>query len=219
MTDPMHTYETALAVPRLAVTRDLSLAMLTSPGCQTQLFARWLLRFSAHSVTLTRELEHRDCVKSAVAEGIHAIDRWLVDHLHSHADIASLLDAQLLASARRYVFLHEDTAAGSEPRCRAAIQYEFAQLWLGIGPDLLHNCDRTFGADARYHAAITEQVDLAGKRFPIKRRYVTDSLNEARTLLPAMIDTGQQALALYSAFLAECLRLADADLDVPTRWS
>src|SRR5882762_2506643 len=211
----MHTYESALAVPRLAVARDLSVAMLTSPGCQTELFARWLLRFSAHSVTLTRELEDRDWAESAIAEGIRSIDCWLVDHLHGHPDVASLLDAQLLASARQYVFLQEDTAAGPEPRCQAAIQYEFAQLWLGIGPDLLHNCHRTFGTDARYHAAIAEQVEVAGERLPINRWYVANSLDETGNLLPAMIDAGQQTLVRYAAFLAECLQLADADLDVP----
>jgi len=215
MNDPMQAYEAALTQHRLAIGRESWITTLSSPGWQAQLLARWLLRVTAHTVTLAEQLDHRvvGVDRQAMIGEAQAIDCWLTAHRYYHPDATALLAAPLLPGAREFVLLYEDVAAGPHPQCHLAIRYEFGQLWLRIGPNVLQGCDRTFGADTRCYAAIANQVDLAAERTPIDGRHLAESLNEGSDTLAAMVNVGQRGLALYSAFLVECLRLADADLD------
>jgi hypothetical protein len=209
MPDPLQVYERALTPGRAAAIHERSLDMLMSPGCHLALFARWLLRYSAHSAPLTRRLESWSALSAIVAADAYAAAGWLRDRGHPHPDVTGLLAHRSLASARELIDLYRQ--ADGHP----AIHYETAQFWYAAGPALLLNCERAFGPDARSLGGLAVPAGRSGQLARIWRRELGNALVAEPARLPAMISTGRTTVRAYTAFIAECLQLADADLPSP----
>lgn len=233
-------YEAELAGHREAFAADEAVGLLTSPSCDERLFARWLLRYSVHGVAMTAPVESwiagagERCAQlgnQALGKALRAHsraeaghDRMMVtdaraiaarlnEHSATAVDVEALLTEPPLASTRPYIQLHEQVITGPAPQAQLAIEYEIEQLSVTMGPHLLHNCERVFGSDSRFYSFLAEHVELDAGHTAFNRRQLQGVLAESPQALTTMTEAGSTALACYSVFMAECLRLAQTDLD------
>ncbi|MFF3313596.1 hypothetical protein [Streptomyces sp. NPDC002952] len=234
-------YEAELAGHRETFAADAAVGLLTSPSCDERLFARWLLRYSVHGVAMTASVESwiagagERCAQlghlvlgkalkaHSRAEAGH--DRMMVDDARAIAarlneqfaagvDVDALLAEPPLASTHPYVELHEHVIAGPTPQAQMAIEYEIEQLSVSMGPLLLTNCERAFGSDPRFYSFLAEHVELDVGHTAFNRRQLQKVFSESPQAFTAMTAAGSSALACYAAFMAECLRLAQADMNM-----
>jgi hypothetical protein len=80
-----------------------------------------------------------------------------------------------------------------------------------LGPQVLVRCTDTLG-DGGY-SFLAEHVELDQGHTAFNQRQLEQLLETDDTDLVALVETGQQALEWYKAFLAECAALAAIDLE------
>ncbi|MBO4271860.1 hypothetical protein [Microbispora triticiradicis] len=240
MEEALHGYEAALEAERRLVTEERHLARLLSPDCDDSLFARWFLRFGAHSLYLTRydgwwlpgerrrygRSEPGPSEKTPDADrpghesesmqvgSVRATADWWRDRHGERLDVDVLLRMPPLAGAEFYVRLCENVVHGPAPCCGAAIAYEVGRCLVTIGPALLANCRRVFGGDSGCFDFLAVQTGRHGDHLKSWRRHLESCLTDHPALLRRMVDTGKTALVCFAVFLAECWDLARADLEM-----
>lgn len=106
-----------------------------------------------------------------------------------------------------YVKLHEDAINGQHPYTQVAIEYEIERISVHYGPRMVENLMCTLGADfdkgftfLSHHVLLDQghtkfNLDLMEKCF------------KSGANLPALVETGRNALQIYSGFLEECMSL------------
>lgn len=240
MSTKLDEYEAALEESRQGLTVDPAIAPLFSVGCEDRLFARWMLRYNAHGVHMTHDVERwiagagERCAElgmdrlgkalkaHARAEAGHdrmmvddtkAIANWWEERFGGPVDADALLAQPPLASAGFYGKLHEQVIAGPVPFAQLAIEYEIERLSITIGPILQANCRRIFGPDTSCYSFLAEHVELDVGHTAFNQRQLDGILTESPEHLGTMVETGKAALASYAAFMAECMGLAQGDLE------
>jgi hypothetical protein len=234
----LDTYEAAMATARRSLNEDPAIGRAISPDSPPDLFWLYLIRFSAHGVRMTESVTSwisragdrcaelgRDELGRALraharSEAGHEklmendarllVKEWNQTH-RSHLDAEPLLSSPTLYSARKYIQLHEDVIAGPQPHCQIAIEYEIERLSVVLGPQVLVRCTDTLG-DGGY-SFLAEHVELDQGHTAFNQRQLEQLLETDDTDLVALVETGQQALEWYKAFLAECAALAAIDLE------
>ncbi|WP_435280110.1 iron-containing redox enzyme family protein [Streptomyces sp. 1222.5] len=142
----------------------------------------------------------------------HAIAAKLYQDFAIPIDVGNLLASPPLASAQAYAALHERVISGHTPQAQLAIEYEIEQLSITIGPPVVKKCREVFGSDTRFYSFLAEHVELDAGHTAFNRKQLQYLLSESPEALASMTDAGRAALSLYTDFVAECLRLAHADL-------
>ncbi|MGW0586218.1 hypothetical protein [Streptosporangium sp. NPDC002607] len=240
MSTVMDEYEGSLQASRRRFLEDAAVSEISSADADERLFARWMLRFNAHGVHMTHDVEHwissagvrcgelgmeklEKALKAhARAEAGHdrmmvtdakAIADWWQERFGEPLDTELLLAAPPLASTNFYAKLHEKVISGPRPFLQLAIEYEIERLSITIGPTLLVNCQRVFGSDPACYSFLAEHVELDAGRTAFNQRQLGELLKQFPDALDLMVETGKTALTWYAAFMAECLDLAKADLE------
>ncbi|XVQ82991.1 hypothetical protein ACQP2K_29670 [Microbispora siamensis] len=229
MESALDRYEAAMEPERRLVAEEQVLTRLLSPGCDDRLFARWFLRFGAHSVYLTGHEgwwlagEGRGHgrpghdLESMLVESVRTTADWWRDRYGERFDVELLPDLPPLAGAEFYVRLRENVTHGPAPFCGVAIAYEAGRLLVTIGPALLANCRRVFGGDSGCFDFLAAQIGRRGDQVESWRRDLESCLTDHPALLWRMVDMGKSALVCFAVFLAECWDLARADLEMDGR--
>lgn len=236
----MDEYEAELKDSRQRFIDDPAISPLFSPECEDRLFARWMLRYNAHGIHMTHDVERwissagercgelgMDQLEKALkahsrAEAghdrmmvadTHAIANWWRERYGEPVDADGLLARPPLATAAFYARFHEQVIAGPTPFAQLAIEYEIERLSVTIGPVLLATCERVFHPDASCYSFLAEHVELDAGHTAFNQRQLGGVLAASPGALSTMIETGKAALASYAAFMAECLDLARGDLE------
>lgn len=232
-------YEAELKDSRQRFMNDQAISPLFTGECDDRLFARWMLRYNAHGIHMTHDVERwissagercgelgMDQLGKALkahsrAEAghdrmmvadTHAIANWWRERYGDPVDADGLLARPPLASASFYAKFHEQVISGPTPFAQLAIEYEIERLSITIGPVLMAGCERVFGPDASCYSFLAEHVELDAGHTAFNRRQLDGVLTAHPDGLNTMIETGRAALASYAAFMAECLDLARGDL-------
>ncbi|WP_062355110.1 iron-containing redox enzyme family protein [Herbidospora yilanensis] len=240
MSSKLNEYEAALQESREQFRTDPVVFPLFAPDVDDRLFARWMLRWSAHGIHMTHDVERwiagageacgnlgMDKLAKALkahsrAEAGHdtmmvddviAISDWWLRTYGEPVDGEGLLAAPALASAGFYARLHEQVITGPTPFAQLAIEYEIERLSVTIGPDLMTTCERVFGANTSCYSFLAEHVELDAGHTAFNQRQLGGILDERPEELTTMVETGRAALASYAAFMAECAQLAKGDLE------
>ncbi|MBB2913310.1 hypothetical protein FHS43_004608 [Streptosporangium becharense] len=127
-------------------------------------------------------------------------------------DTDALLATAPPASVAFYTRLRENVISGPLPFAQLAIWYEVERLSVTVGPALVANCRRIFGADRACYAFLAERVEFGADYTAFRRRQVDAALTASPSTLDVMIKTGKTALAAYASLMTECWELAQADL-------
>ncbi|GAA3092386.1 hypothetical protein [Streptosporangium carneum] len=239
MSAVMDRYDAALDADRRRFAGDPAVEQVLSPSCDGRLFARWTLRFNAHGVHMTHDVAHWISAmdERCCSLGTDGLDRALRAHSRAAAkhdrmmaadarataawwherhgeplDAGALLAAPPLTSAEFYAKLHENVLSGPAPFCWLAVEYEIGRLSAVVGPALLANCRRVFGASPACYGFLAGRVEPAPARAALTRRRLETLMSPSPSVLDTMVKAGKTALAVYAAFAAECWDLAQTDL-------
>lgn len=230
-------YEPPLMPARRSYEEDPALLRLQSAECPDDLFRLFMLRYSAHGVRMTEQVDSwisragSRCIEMGLAElgrALHAharseagheklmendarllAEEWNRTHA-SQVDARELLNGSPLYSTRKYVQLHEDVIAGPRPYCQIAIEFEIERLSVVLGPAIVGRCVATLNDDS--YSFLAEHVELDKGHTAFNERQLRLLLESDEDNLVSLVETGQQALHCYRGFLAECVELAEADL-------
>ncbi|MFG1876054.1 hypothetical protein ACGFIV_14575 [Sphaerisporangium sp. NPDC049003] len=235
----MERYESSLESSRRQFAVDSAVSQVTSPSCDEKLFARWMLRYNAHGIHMTHDVERwissagercgelgMDQLEKALkahsraeaghdsmmVDDVRAIADWWQERFGEPVDADDLLGAAPLASANFYAKLHEQVISGPAPFAQIAIEYEIERLSVTIGPTLVTSCEKIFGTGTECYSFLAEHVELDAGHTAFNRRQLDGILTGNPDAVETMIQTGRAALASYAAFMAECFELAKADL-------
>ncbi|MER5750749.1 iron-containing redox enzyme family protein [Streptomyces sp. NPDC002088] len=235
--DAVQKYEDQITEVRSRLAEGPEIRALTAAECDTDLFALWMLRYSAHGVHMTHDVERwiatagercgelgMEALATALsgharAEAGHdrmmvadarALSSWLDADRGVRIDVDALLAAPPLASSRDYIELHERVTKGDQPWCQLAIELEIEQLSTTFGPEILKNSERLLPVGT--YTFLAEHVELDVGHTAFNRRQLGGVLKERPEALPSMVETATRALECYAAFITECWRLAGDDL-------
>lgn len=230
-------YEPPMTPARRSYEEDPALLRLRSADCPDDLFRLFMLRYSAHGVRMTEQVESwiSRAGSRCIELGRDELGRALRAHARSEAGHQQLMenDARLLAkewnrthepqvdaealitgtplySTRKYIELHEKVIAGPRPYCQVAIEYEIERLSVVLGPGIVARCAVTLKDDS--YSFLAEHVELDKGHTAFNERQLRMLLESEQDDLVPLVETGQQALHSYRAFIAECVELAEADL-------
>lgn len=229
-------YEAALEPERRRVAGDQVLARLLSPACDAGLFARWFLRCAVHGVHLARYEgwwlpgdgrhggreagpaggtpdEGRSDPQEMLVRSARATARWWRGRYGEPIDVEALLAAPPLDSAEFSVRLHTNAVTGPAPLCGVAVVHEAGHLLMTIGPALLENSRRVFGADSVCCGFLADRIERHGDHLGSVRRRLESCLADRPDALGQATDAGKASLAGFAAFMTECWDLAEADLE------
>ncbi|HEY3870075.1 MAG TPA: hypothetical protein VGM10_17050 [Actinocrinis sp.] len=230
-------YEAAVTTARRALSEDPAIQEAVSPDSPADLFRLYMIRFSAHGVKMTesvtswisragdrcvelgREELGRALRAHARSEAGHEklmendtrllVEAWNRSHA-AQLDADELLNVPTLYSARKYIQLHEDVIAGPRPYAQIAVEFEIERLSVVVGPQVLARCAQTL--DDGGYSFLAEHVELDQGHTAFNERQLSRLLEADDSDLVGLVETGQEALKWYQAFLAECSALAKTDL-------
>ncbi len=230
-------YEPAMAATRRAYEREPAIQRLRSADCPDDLFRLLILRYNAHGVRMTEQVESwiRRAADRCVELGRTELGRALQAHAHSEAGHEKLMenDARILAdewnrthgtqvdaealiastplyAARKYAELHGSVIAGPRPYCQIAIEYEIERLSVVIGPGIVGKCMALL-SDGGY-SFLAEHVELDKGHTAFNERQLRLLLEQDDGDLVPLVEAGRRAFECYQAFVVECVALAEADL-------
>jgi hypothetical protein len=230
-------YEPPLAPTRRSFEAEPGVQRLLAADCPPDLVRLFMLRYSAHGVRMTEQVEswiHRAgdrCTELGRTELGHALRsharseggheklmendaRLLADEWNRtrrpHIDAETILRSTPLYSTRKYVQLHEEVIAGPRPYCQVAIEYEIERLSVVLGPAIVARCAAALGGDG--YSFLAEHVELDKGHTAFNERQLGLLLEQDDADLVPLVETGREALNCYLAFVAECAELAEADL-------
>lgn len=230
-------YEPPLAPARNAFMTEPGVQRLLADDSPADLFRFFLIRYSAHGVRMTEQVEswiHRagdrcselgldDLGRSlrshARSEGGHEklmendarllAEQWNTAH-GARLDAEELLAGSPLYSTRKYVQLHEDVITSPRPYCQVAIEYEIERLSVVIGPAVVAKCGVELGGSG--FSFLAEHVELDKGHTAFNERQLRLLLEQDDAALEPLVETGRAALRCYLGFVSECIELAEADL-------
>lgn len=230
-------YEPAVAPARRAFDEDPALLRLRAPGRPADLFRLFMIRYSAHGVRMTDQVESwisragqrctelgrvelgRALQAHSRSEAGHEklmendtrllVEEWNRTH-ESKLDAEDLLKGTPLYAARKYAQLHEDVIASPRPYCQIAIEFEIERLSLVLGPRIVEQCAAMLTEGS--YSFLADHVELDKGHTAFNERQLELLLEQDDDDLVPLVETGQRALHSYRGFIAECAELAEADL-------
>ncbi len=107
-----------------------------------------------------------------------------------------------------YAQMHEDIICGDEPYRQVAIELEIERLSVSAGSSFLARAQTLLGADVEGLSFMSEHVKLDVGHTAANERMLSRLLGASPEFLPALVETGIQALQTYQAFIEECFEEA-----------
>jgi hypothetical protein len=227
-------YDAVVEPVRARLAGDPRIQALLSPDLDPARLHMFLMRWSGWGVQMTKPVEGwiqragercsacgfadlgRALVKHAKHEAGHdqmMVDdlRWLVQAWNRQAAVPfaaeQFQDVAATPAMQRYVDLHEQIIAGSEPFAQIAIEYEIEMLSTTLGPRLLEQVLRVLGPEARQGLSfLQEHVTLDIGHTAFNRGQMTRFIAKHPQAVPALAAAGARALEAYADFLADCLQ-------------
>jgi hypothetical protein len=226
------TYDILVAAARARVTADRRLKALLDPTLDPARLHLYLMQFSAWGVQMTRPVESwiRRAGERCTACGYPELGQALVKHARHEADhdrmflqdLASLvnswnaaghppvseaqfLDAPATGAMKRYIDLHEQVIASSEPFAQVAIEFEIEGMSTTLGPPLVAQCLQVLGPiAARGLSFLQEHVAIDVGHTAFNHKQLCRFLGQHPQAATRLGQTGAAALEAYVDFLGDC---------------
>jgi hypothetical protein len=233
--NPIHPIYDAVVEPvRARMTSDPRIQALMSPDLDPARLHMFMMRWSGWGVQMTRPVESwiRRAGESCSAQGYAELGRALVKHAHHEAGhdqmmvddlrwlvqawnqtatiplaVEQFLDVPATPAMQRYIDLHEEIIAGSEPFGQIAVEYEIEGLSTTMGPRLVEQVLRVLGTPARQGLSfLQEHVALDVGHTAFNRGQMMRLLDKHPQAVAALAAAGARALEAYADFIADCLQ-------------
>ncbi|MEX2119559.1 MAG: hypothetical protein WD847_08180 [Pirellulales bacterium] len=232
-------YEKKMEPARQRFANNPALASVLAPTTDTELLELFLLYFSSLGVRMTEPVEGwiREAAERCEAIGLadigrslrgHAaaesghhlmmvadtralVERWNSRHDH-HYDADRLLSRPPSPGARHYIQVHENVIRGKTPYAQLALEYEIEMLPLRYGPPLVSQWVSRLGEEILGCLSfITEHIELDVGHTKFNSKQLEKLIERMPDSVPSLVAAGSEVLDAYGEFLADCVRLAEAD--------
>ncbi|MGC5346350.1 hypothetical protein PZB75_20675 [Streptomyces sp. AM 4-1-1] len=231
-------YEIALAATRTEFENSPDIKFLLDPSTPDDLFHLWNLRWTAHGVRMTEQVESWIALagRRSTDVGLPELGRALAAHARAEAgheklmmedaralaekwnerakvpiDVERLIASGPLYSTRKYIAMHEEVIGGVRPYLQIGIEYEIERFSVVVLPGILERCRKALGENG--FTFIAEHVEIDQGHTAFNERQLTNLLTLADANLVPLVETGRWALRSYYPFISECLQLAKRDLE------